>query len=210
MEYLVKDKKLELKYEAGKGAWTYHIQIPNTKHIVGKWGTLKVSGTIDNYKIDSINLFTISGQDKLISINSKIRKSINKSGGDIVNVTLFLLNSKKQITENEIIETFKDSGVLKAFNKIAKDEREEIMIKITSLKSEDKQVKMILKYIDQLSKWKRVILSKYNPFTFISAPLTNERCNNNAMIELLIIRKTLLIYNSGIKTKDTKIIIVFW
>jgi hypothetical protein len=152
MEYLVKDKKLELKYEAGKGAWTYHIQIPNTKHIVGKWGTLKVSGTIDNYKIDSINLFTISGQDKLISINSKIRKSINKSGGDIVNVTLFLLNSKKQITENEIIETFKDSGVLKAFNKIAKDEREEIMIKITSLKSEDKQVKMILKYIDQLSK----------------------------------------------------------
>jgi hypothetical protein len=152
MEYLVKDKKLELKYEPGKGAWTYHIQIPNTKHIVGKWGTLKVSGTIDNYKIDSINLFTISGQDKLISINSKIRKSINKSGGDIVNVTLFLLNSKKQITENEIIETFKDSGVLKAFNKLAKDEREEIMIKITSLQSEDKQVKMILKYIDQLSK----------------------------------------------------------
>lgn len=33
MDYLVKDKKLKLKYEPGKGAWTYHIQIPNTKHI---------------------------------------------------------------------------------------------------------------------------------------------------------------------------------
>ena len=74
MEYIVKDKKLELKYEPGKGAWTYHIQIPNTKHIIGKWGTLKVSGTIDNYNIERINLFTITGQDKLISINNNIRK----------------------------------------------------------------------------------------------------------------------------------------
>jgi len=40
MDYLVKDEKLELKYEPGKGAWTYHLQIPNTKHIIGKWGSL--------------------------------------------------------------------------------------------------------------------------------------------------------------------------
>jgi Domain of unknown function (DUF1905) len=152
MEYLVKDKKLELKYEPGKGAWTYHIQIPDTKHIVGKWGSLKVSGTIDNYKIDSINLFTITGQDKLISINDKIRKAINKSGGDFVIVTLYLLTSKEQIIEKDVLETFKDSGVLKAFKKLTEDERKEIIEKITALKPEDKQVKMILKYIDQLSK----------------------------------------------------------
>lgn len=93
MEYLVKDEQLELRYEPGRGAWTYHIQIPNTKQIIGKWGSLKVSGTIDNYKIDRINLFTITGQDKLISVNEKIRKKINKSGGDRVTVTLYLLTS---------------------------------------------------------------------------------------------------------------------
>ena len=152
MEYLVKDKQLELKYEPGKGHWTYHIQIPNTKHIVGKWGTLKVSGTIDNYTIGNINLFTITGQDKLISINNKIRTAINKSGGDTVTVTLFLLTSKERITENEVLETFKESDVLNAFKKLSKEMREEIMGKITALKSDDKQVKMILKYIDQLSK----------------------------------------------------------
>lgn len=152
MEYLVKDEKLELKYEPGKGAWTYHIKIPNTKHIVGKWGSLKVSGSIDNYKIDSINLFTIKGQDKLISINDKIRKAINKSGGDKVTVTLYLLNSKEQITEKEILETFKESGVLKAFKKLTDDEQNEIIGKIASAKSEDKQIKMIVKYIDQLGK----------------------------------------------------------
>ena len=151
MEYLVKDENLELKYQSGKGAWTYHIQIPNTKHIVGKWGSMKASGTIDNYKIESINLAKLGDQDKLISINDKIRKAINKSGGDTVTVTLYLLASKEQITEEEVLETFKDSGVLKAFKKRTKDERNEIIGKITSLKSEDKQVKMILKYIDQLS-----------------------------------------------------------
>ncbi|NJK83147.1 MAG: DUF1905 domain-containing protein [Saprospiraceae bacterium] len=152
MEYLVKDEKLELKYEPGKGAWTYHIQIPNTKHIIGKWGSMKVSGTIDNYKIESINLAKLGDQDKLISINDKIRKAINKSGGDTVTVTLYLLTSKEQITEKEILDTFKESGVLKAFKKLSGDERNEIIEKITSLKSADKQVKMILKSIDQLSK----------------------------------------------------------
>jgi len=152
MEYLIKDEKLELRYEPGKGAWTYHIQIPNTKHIVGKWGSIKVSGTIDSYKIDSINLFTITGQDKLISINSKIRKAINKSGGDTVTVTLYLLTPKEQITEKEVLETFKGAGVLKSFNKLPQDQKSEIIGTITSLQSEEKQIKMILKFIDQFSK----------------------------------------------------------
>jgi hypothetical protein len=153
MNYLVKDQKLELKYEPNKGAWTYHIQIPNTKHIIGKWGSLKVSGFIDDYKIESINLFTISGQDKLISVNQKIRKEIKKSGGDTVNVTLYLLTSKEQITEKEIIETFKDAEVLKAFENLLEDEKNNIIGQIISIKSEENQVKTILKFVDQLSKY---------------------------------------------------------
>lgn len=152
MEYLVKDEILELIYEHGKGAWTYHIQIPNTKHIVGKWGSMKVAGTIDNYKIESINLAKLGDEDKLISINDKIRKAINKRGGDKVSVTLYLLTSKEQITEKEILETFKESGVLKTFKKLTDEEQKEIIGKIASTKSEDKQIKVILKYIDQLSK----------------------------------------------------------
>lgn len=152
MEYLVKDKKLELKYEPGKGAWTYHIQIPNTKHIIGKWGSMKVAGTIDNYKIESINLAKLGDQDKLISINSEIRKAINKKGGDTVTVTLYLLTSKEQITKKEILDTFKESGVLKMFIKLTEDEQSEIIEKITSQKSVDKQIKMILKCTDHLSK----------------------------------------------------------
>lgn len=152
MDYLIKEKILELKYQPGKGAWTYHIQIPNTKHIIGKWGSLKVAGFIDDHKIESINLFTITGQDKLISINEKIRKAINKTGGDKVKVTLYLLTKGEQISENEILETFKESGVLPAFKKLSADQRNEIIDNILSQKSEEQQTKTIIKWIDKISK----------------------------------------------------------
>ena len=144
MENLVKDKKLELRYEPGKGAWTYHIQIPNTKHLVGKWGSIKVSGTIDGYKIESINLAKLGDEDKLISINAKIRNAINKSGGDLVTVSLYLLTPQKHITEQQVIETFKDAGVIETYQKHTKEEQKEMIGKITLLKSEEMQVKMIL------------------------------------------------------------------
>lgn len=147
MEYLVKDTLLELKHEPGKGAWTYHIRIPNTKHIVGKWGSLKATGTIDNYNVESINLFTIAGQDKLISINEKIRKSLNKSVGDKVLVTLSLLNVKENITEKEILEIFDQSGVLEVFKILAEDEKKRMIKEIKSQNSDEKQIKTIQKFI---------------------------------------------------------------
>ena len=150
MNYLVKDKQLELKYEPGKGAWTYHVQIPNTKHIVGKWGSLKASGTIDNYPLEKINLFTISGRDKLISINEKIRKAINKTGGDKVKITLYLLTSNEQITKDEILETFSQSGVLEVFESLTEDEKKRIIEEIKSKNSDEKQIKYILKFINEL------------------------------------------------------------
>lgn len=146
--YLVKDEKLELKYIPGKGAWTYHIQIPNTKHLVGKWGSLKVSGFIDQYPLESRNLFTIKGQDKLLSINETIRKAISKRGGDLVTVTLYLLPSKNQITEQQILETFKDSDVLQAFTKLPEEEQKIILARILSQKTEALQIKLLVEYIE--------------------------------------------------------------
>ena len=152
MEYIIKDEKLELKYQAGKGAWTYHLRIPNSKNIEGKWGDIIVSGFIDNFKIERRNLAPIKGEDKMLSINAEIRKAINKRGGDIVIVTLYLLSNKEKITESQILETFKESNVLKAFKKMNKEEKNEILDSIISQKNEEKQIKTIIKHIDKLSK----------------------------------------------------------
>lgn len=152
MEYIIKDEKLELKYQKGKGAWTYHLRIPNSKNIEGKWGDIKVSGLIDNFKIEARNLAPINGEDKMLSINGEIRRAINKKGGDFVIVTLYLLSKKEGITESQILETFKESEVLKAFEKLNEAEKNEILHSIISQKNEEKQIKLIIKHIDKLSK----------------------------------------------------------
>lgn len=87
---LLDEEVLELHYVPGFGAWTYHLRIPNTEHIDGRWGFMKVSGTIDDYEITRLNLAPRKGEDKIISINKKIRDAIGKSGGDSVVVTLYL------------------------------------------------------------------------------------------------------------------------
>jgi Domain of unknown function (DUF1905) len=153
MEYIIKDEKLELIYEHGKGAWTYHLRIPNSKHIDGKWGDIKVSGLIDNYKIEARNLAPTKGGDKMLSINSDIRKAINKKGGDIVTVSLYLLNKKEEITEKQILETFKESGVLETFKKLNEFEKNEILDSIITQKIEEKQIKIIIGHIDKLNKY---------------------------------------------------------
>lgn len=87
---IVDNQELELQYKEGFGAWTYHLRIPGTAGIGGRWGFLKVSGTIDDYEIKNINLAPRRNEDYIISINKKIRDSIGKSGGDMVTVTLYL------------------------------------------------------------------------------------------------------------------------
>ena len=90
MKKLIRNQTLTLYYKRGFGAWTYHLRIPNTADIEGKWGYMKVSGTIDGYTIQNINLAPRKNEDKIISINSKIRKAIGKSANDKVVVTLYL------------------------------------------------------------------------------------------------------------------------
>ncbi|MFC4163475.1 DUF1905 domain-containing protein [Epilithonimonas zeae] len=152
MDYIIKNEKLKLIYESGNGAWTYHLRIPNSEHIEGKWGEIKVSGSIDDYKLESRNLAPTKEGDKILSINNEIRTAINKKGGDTVNVSLYLISKKEEITEKEILDTFKESNVLDVFKKLSELEKKEILDNIISQKIEEKQITIIIKYIDQLSK----------------------------------------------------------
>ena len=91
MKKILDHQQLILKYQPGFGSWTYHIVVPETADIKGTWGSLKVIGKIDDYIINEHNLAPRKNEDKIISINKEIRKQINKSGGDLVVVTLYLL-----------------------------------------------------------------------------------------------------------------------
>lgn len=150
MKKIVDHQKLELIYKKGFGAWTYHIVIPNTKDIEGTWGSMKVSGTIDDYELKEMNLAPRTNADKMISINGEIRKAIEKTGGDIVTVTLFLHTKDRIDQKEDVLQCFEDADVLKAFKALSKKEQDKIIEEIISEKSEAKQIEKINHHINHL------------------------------------------------------------
>lgn len=155
MNYIVKNEKLTLQYIAGNGAWTYQLIIPNTKDIKGKWGDLKVSGTIDDYEIKNKNLGPVKNSDKKMSINSEIRNAINKDGGDTVIVTLYLEDQTEKDDSSEILECFKDAQVLQIFERLDKIEQTEIIDEIGAVATDDQKAEKIIKAIENLESKRR-------------------------------------------------------
>ena len=152
MDYIINNEELIIQHIPGNGAWTYQLIIPNTKDIKGKWGDLKVSGKIDDYEIINKNLAPLKNSDKKMSLNSEIRNFIGKSGGEFVNVTLYLENENaEEKDENEMIfECFKDAEVFSKFNKLKIEEQNEIIQNINSTATENQKVEKIVKFIAKL------------------------------------------------------------
>ena len=151
MKELLKNKKLILQHVPGKGAWTYHLVIPDTKDIRGKWGFMKVSGTIDGYEFKDLNLAPVTGQDKRISVNGEIRKAIGKGGGDEVVVTMYKTTNNSLTKEGDVKDCFKDADVYKKFTAMPDDEQEHILKDVISQHDEDSQEKKIIAHIKKLS-----------------------------------------------------------
>ena len=150
MRELIKNKKLILQHIPGKGSWTYHIIVPNTKDIKGKWGYMKVSGKIDGYEIKNKNLAPVKTGDKILSVNNTIRKAINKTGGDEVNVTLYLEVDNKLIKKSEVIECFEVAGVLENFKSLSIAEQDNMISNIILQADANVQEKVIVNHINKL------------------------------------------------------------
>jgi hypothetical protein len=151
MRQLIKDKKLILRHEPGKGSWTYHLVIPGTEHIAGSWGKIKVSGTIDGYEFKNMNLAPVTGADKMMSVNGTIRKAINKGGGDEVLVTMYEDSDNKLTTKDQVLECFRETDVLKKFKSMEKTDQETVIETILAQADEASQERKILTYIKKLS-----------------------------------------------------------
>lgn len=156
MNYIIENESLEIQYIPGNGAWTYQLIIPNTRDIKGKWGDIKVSGTIDSFEIRNKNLGPMKNADKKMALNSEIRNSIGKGAGDLVNVTLYLdnLNEQKAIESDMIFQCFKDADVFNLFEKLQIDEQNNIINDINSAVTENQKVERIVKFISKLEKSK--------------------------------------------------------
>lgn len=151
MKELLKNKELTLNYIPNHGAWTYNIVIPDSKDIKGKWGYIKVSGTIDGYEFKNMNLAPRKGLDMYMSVNADIRKAINKKGGDTVVVNMQKDSDNKLTEQDDIIECFRDAEILTNYRALDKEERTNIINDILSQGDENSQEKKILLAIKKLS-----------------------------------------------------------
>ncbi len=152
MNYLIQEEELPIHYHPGKGAWTYHLQIPNTRQIKARWGHLKVSGTIDGHPVECRNLAPVKNSDKLLSLNSALRKAIGKGGGDLVRVTLYVSGTDESITPEEILDCFRDADLLGKFKSLPASQQRFILDEIRSGAGAEEQEKRILQHIRSLAR----------------------------------------------------------
>lgn len=150
MNYLIENEELTLHYVPGNGAWTYQLIIPHTKDIKGKWGDLKVSGSIDGYELKHKNLAPVKNGDKKLAINQDIRSAIGKEGGDRVMVTLYLENQNEQPDNEEIFECLRDADVLHLFKGLAEAEQDELLRQINETATLNLKTERIINLISRL------------------------------------------------------------
>jgi len=79
----------QLEKIPGKGGWTY-VRLPGVSSSYrGKFGTVKVSGTVDDYELINYGLMPIRDGGLFLPIKAEIRKKTGKKEGDKVHVTLY-------------------------------------------------------------------------------------------------------------------------
>ena len=91
----------------GKGGWTY-AAIPGVhQNKNNPFGWVKVKGNIDGFALKQYKLMPMGNGQLFLPVKAAIRKIIQKSHGDYVQVELFVDESALEIPE-EVLECFKN------------------------------------------------------------------------------------------------------
>jgi hypothetical protein len=148
--YLVKEQLLPLHYAPGMGAWTYHLEIPQSQELKGAWGKLKVSGSLDDLLIHSRNLFSRTGKNKILSINQEIRQAIQKKPGDLIRVTLYLEQQIQSWNESNMKDLAKSLGFLTGSSRQIEKPSAAFLRKLNGQETEEKQLQLLLDWFKNL------------------------------------------------------------
>jgi len=150
MNYIVKDQVVVIQHWPGKGAWTYHLVIPNSRDLPGTWGHLKVSGTLDDYAVQGRNLAPRKNEDKMLSLNATIRQHLGKQAGDSVRVTLYQEAANLLSEEADVLACLEEANVLAQFRARSGQDRQTILRDVLAQPDEASQEKKLLATIAAL------------------------------------------------------------
>jgi hypothetical protein len=144
------NKKYKIEKFQGKGGWHFVIIKGIPKSNRGKNGIVRVSGTIDTYKVTKYNLMPVKNGDLFLPIKTEIRKKLNKKEGDSIQIILFEDTSPLEIPA-ELIMCFKDEPIaFKTFHGLSDAEQKQYLDWIYSAKKEETKIDRIAKTINKL------------------------------------------------------------
>ena len=136
----------------GKGGWTF-IKLPAVSaDYKGKWGTVKVSGSIDDYKLGSIGLMPIKNGGLFLPVKAEIRKSIGKQEGDWVKIVFYPDEPSIPIaTPEDLLLCLQDEpDAYQTYLSYTQAEQEAFLNWIAEASHDDARVQRIVRTIDML------------------------------------------------------------
>lgn len=138
----------------GKGGWTY-VRLPGVgSDYRGKFGTVKVSGTIDEYELIHYGLMPIRDGGLFLPVKAEIRKKTGKKEGDKVYVKLYAdVEKLPAATAEDLLVCLQDEpGAYQTYQSYTETERKSLLDWIGSAGQDELRVQRIAQTIDMLLK----------------------------------------------------------
>lgn len=157
MPHPIINQKYLLNKMPGKGGWTFIVitEIPKEKR--GYFGMVKISGQIDDYKLENVSLMPMKNGNLFLPVKAEIRKRIGKEAGAWVDLVLYsdtvALEESSLSTEEELLLCLEDEpNALKNYKKCSKAEKEAFIQWIDNAKNEEAKVERMVQAIDRLAR----------------------------------------------------------
>ncbi|HMI04563.1 MAG TPA: YdeI/OmpD-associated family protein [Pedobacter sp.] len=142
----------QLEKIPGKGGWTY-VRLPGVSSSYrGKFGTVKVSGTVDDYELINYGLMPIRDGGLFLPIKAEIRKKTGKKEGDKVHVTLYAdAENLPMATPEDLLLCLQDEPeAYQTYQSYTESERKALLDWIDSASHDEARVQRIAQTIDML------------------------------------------------------------
>jgi len=135
----------------GKGGWTY-VRLPGVSSgYRGKFGTVRVSGTIDDYELINYGLMPIRDGGLFLPIKAEIRKKTGKKEGDKVYVLLYADENLPMAMPEDLLICLQDEPeAYKTYQTYTETERKAFLDWIGAANQDEVRVRRIAQTIDML------------------------------------------------------------
>ncbi|MBN2766028.1 MAG: DUF1905 domain-containing protein [Paludibacteraceae bacterium] len=147
---LLIEKSAVIEQFPGKGGWMY-VPVPEVEKDKHAWfGLVKVNGFVDDYELMGVNLMPDSKGIMFLPVNAGIRKAIEKTVGDTVQLKLFLAGLPPVEDDDFLTCLREDRVAFDNFSNLSDNEKKRITDWIYAPKSDNLKVERMALMIEKL------------------------------------------------------------